>query len=558
VCVVARHDGSSARGSLLAPAFAASLLAGNHSALSLFLVDTEAFAGQGALDASLCAVARWARAAGAARAAVVGGASRRRRDVEDALLARSDWRAPRAAAEWGGSGPWGDGPIDASGRGKGAWARGYVATDAVMNRLVRCGGRVRRACAWPASHGAPAQEAPGRGEAGWEEEEEEEEADPCAGSDAAAAAAEAAGGAAAAAVEAAARGAAAAEAAGGAAVGAAARGAASEAAGTSIGGAETSPSGAEASTSGAETSPGGAKTSPGGVETSPGTSPGGAETSSPGTSPVGAETSPGTSPVGAPTSPGGASPETSPVGRPVLPLPVQPGAVRRARGYSDADAGAPPCDYVLVTNTDNLYAEAFLPLVLSRGVQPLWPARGAAALHDASAPRAGRDAVGVFYVTHYAERGGRGRSHGARLVHLPADGSAAGQSVDLGAFVWSARALRDANATFLVGAVRGAVAAALGGDGGAGLAAIWPTVGARDHSLAHMVNSAVIAPRRRQQLLLQQQRLQQQQADVAAIVSAAAADGLAPAPAPALHSPLPESELLDPVEILPEILFWHQ
>ena len=398
ICVIARHD-ASARGKLLAPAFTHSLAAGNYSTLSLFLLDTEAFVNRSqAVDATLCSVAVAARSSGVTRAVVVSPPHADALDAFDELLTATGWSGPRKnMSDWGGSGPWGDGPPDLI-RGKGEWTRGYVSTDIVMNRLVRCKGNVRQPCAWPDSGSS--------GSSGSDIlSSTREDADPC----------------------------------------------------------------ASFST----------------------------QTPTPQT----------------PT-------QTTPAGM--------------------------PCDYILVTNTDNLYAEEFLPLVLKKGILPLWPEQNQV-FQSAWPRRIGRDAIGVYYVTHYATRGKPPSSHGVRLVHLPHDGTMNGQSVDLGAFLWSSRALFDANATFLVGALRAAMAlqqasSSSGGDGGNALAAIWPTVGSRDHSLAHHVNQRAIVPRRREEREWKE------------FIKAAKAANYT-------HHRDDDDDNDDdddPVKILTEILFWHQ
>jgi hypothetical protein len=408
ICIIARHE-ASARGALLAPAFIHSLAAGNYSALSIFLLDTEAFANRSqAVDPTLCSVAQAARASGVMRAVVVSPPHEDALDAFDVLLTATGWSGARKnMSEWGGSGPWGDGPPDLV-RGKGEWTRGYVSTDIVMNRLVRCKGNVRHPCAWPDTDHSGSS---GKG-FGIHIGSTREDADPCA-------------------------------------------------------------------------------------------------------------------------------PPLQP------PPPTTPPA---------ATSAPMPCDYILVTNTDNLYAEEFLPLVLKKGILPLWPKKqnDKNNFHNAWPRRIGRDAIGVYYVTHYATRGSSSSSssssHGVRLVNLPHDGTMNGQSVDLGAFLWSTRALYDANATFLVGALRAAMAGgggSGGGDGGKALAAIWPTVGSRDHSLALQVNQKVIVPRRREER------------EVKEFIKAAnhhhhhhhdnVNDG-----------GNDDDDDDDPVKIMTEILFWHQ
>ena len=119
-----------------------------------------------------------------------------------------------------------------------------------------------------------------------------------------------------------------------------------------------------------------------------------------------------------------------------------------------------------------------------------------------------------------------------RRVYFPLSEDVSGQSLDLGALVWSARALRDAGGgSYVVAAlrrsVRSALAAAARAGGGAidvegALAHVWPTVYARDHVMASEVHVGGILPRRLRALN------HAGNSDVRALVNAAAADGVAP------------------------------
>ena len=57
-------------------------------------------------------------------------------DVADAVLGVAGW-AHRPAADF----------VQAKGP---RWVRGWVATDVLLNRLLRCGGQWARACGWDA------------------------------------------------------------------------------------------------------------------------------------------------------------------------------------------------------------------------------------------------------------------------------------------------------------------------------------------------------------------------------------------------------------------------
>ena len=114
-------------------------------------------------------------------------------------------------------------------------------------------------------------------------------------------------------------------------------------------------------------------------------------------------------------------------------------------------SSSPPCDYFLVTNTDNSYGAAFLSEVWGKGIAPLWPRGGRAAFWNAppgAGGRLGRDLIGVHYVTYYKSGGASGMGEESsrfapRYVSFPLDTSGVGQSLDLGALVWSAKVLRE-------------------------------------------------------------------------------------------------------------------
>jgi hypothetical protein len=144
------------------------------------------------------------------------------------------------------------------------------------------------------------------------------------------------------------------------------------------------------------------------------------------------------------------------------------------------------CDYYLITNVDNAYGAEFLPQVWARGVAPLWPGRGAFWRGAGAVGRRGRDVVGVHYVTYYTiDGGGSGGTEATRFlprrVTLPLTPGGEGQSLDLGALLWSGPALRDASGGgFLARDLRAAVGAAVaeataaigvGGGGGGDAAA---------------------------------------------------------------------------------------
>jgi hypothetical protein len=134
---------------------------------------------------------------------------------------------------------------------------------------------------------------------------------------------------------------------------------------------------------------------------------------------------------------------------------------------------AAACDYYLFTNTDNSYGAEFLPQVWANGVAPLWPGKVAFWGGAGAAARRGRDVVGVHYVTYYTvDGGGAGGTEATRFaprrVALPLAPGGEGQSLDLGALLWAAPALRDAGGGgFLVRELREAVVAAVGDAAGA-------------------------------------------------------------------------------------------
>ena len=104
----------------------------------------------------------------------------------------------------------------------------------------------------------------------------------------------------------------------------------------------------------------------------------------------------------------------------------------------------PTCDYFLFTNTDNAYGAAFLSEVWEKGIAPLW--QGSREGFWGGVRRTGRDLVGVNYITYYKSGGASGLGeessrYGPRIVAFPPHPSSEGQSLDLGALVWSGRAL---------------------------------------------------------------------------------------------------------------------
>ena len=395
ICVLARTR-IDLRMERMLPAFLSSLLASAYPALDVFLVDTEFVSGDGVSARSALA----ASGARALDAAGLWGAGARvfvpalhptDLDVTDPLLAASGWASRPEVVSGGGGGGGGDGGGGAAVHAKTArWTRAWVATDIVMNRLLKCGGRVDEACAWDFPDGG------------------------------------------------------------------------------GVGG-------------------------------------------------------------------GGGANESA-------------------------------CDYVLVTNTDNLYAGEFFPEVWSSGIAPLWP--GTRAAFWGSHERVGRDIVGVHYVTYYTSDGGvrgggdpRTRFQGRR-VYFPLSADVSGQSLDLGALVWSARALRDAGGgSYVVAALRRGVRSALADAARAGggaidvegaLAHVWPTVYARDHIMASQVHVGVILRRR-----LSAINRVGDTASARALADAAVADGFAPAAA--RHTTAADGELYDdPVIVLPGLLFLHQ
>ena len=126
ICAIARTF-PNPRMQRLLPAFLSSLLGGGYPALHIFLLDTEFSSPALPLEAAAAAAA--AAAAPGGGAVHVARLSLHDADVAEVVLGATRW-ASRAASEMP------------------RWVRGWVTTDVLLNRLLRCGGAWERPCAW--------------------------------------------------------------------------------------------------------------------------------------------------------------------------------------------------------------------------------------------------------------------------------------------------------------------------------------------------------------------------------------------------------------------------